>query len=99
MAEEISTAASSFLGELRVFPLNGLGPVLAGGLLMVVPVGFVAWYPCQSLLGLDPHPWSRGLTPCAGALFLTLAMLVFRLGSKHYAQTGSTRYLGWGHRS
>jgi ABC-2 type transport system permease protein len=98
-AEEVSTTAMRFLEELRIFPLNGLGPVLVGGLMTVVPVGLLAWYPSQSLLGIEKHPWSIAVTPIAGIVFVGVAVTVFLRGMKHYGKVGSARYSSRGHRS
>lgn len=97
-AEEISSSAVGFTRQLKSFPLDGLHPALVSGLLSVLPVGFVAWYPCRVLLGID-EAGSLWLTPLfAGALSL-LAFSTFTKGLHHYGQTGSQRYLPWGHRS
>src|SRR5207248_4781414 len=69
-AEEINSSTVRLLYQLKSFPLDGVGPVLLGGLMSVVPVGFLAWYPCRTLLGLVRDPWSRWLTPLV-ALLLT----------------------------
>ena len=57
-AEEISSSSLSLVSHLKGFPLDVAGPILTGGLMTVVPVGFVAWYPCRSLLGIDAGGWS-----------------------------------------
>jgi ABC-2 type transport system permease protein len=97
-AEEISSSALDLIEQLKSFPLDGMGPVLLGGLLTVVPSGFVAWYPCRCLLGLETAWWAGGITPLAAALLATLAGWVFRRGLDHYGRTGSQRYLSFGHR-
>ena len=95
-AEEISSRATNFLYQLKSFPLDGLSAVVLTGMLTVLPVGFVAWYPCRQLLGIAaPHFWH---TPLAALLLALAAGFVFKKGMHHYAQTGSQRYLGWGHR-
>ena len=50
-AEEINTPLVRLFDHLKLFPLDGLSGVMLNGLLTVVPVGFVAWYPCRALLG------------------------------------------------
>ena len=95
-AEEISSRAVGFLYQLKAFPLDGLSAVVLTGMLSVLPVGFVAWYPCRQLLGIAaPQLWH---TPLAALLLALAAAVVFKKGMEHYAQTGSQRYLGWGHR-
>ncbi len=95
-AEEISSKAVDFMYQLKSFPLDGLGPFVLAGMLTVLPVGFVAWYPCRQLLGIAPPDlWH---TPLAALALALAAGIVFRKGLQHYEQTGSQRYLGWGHR-
>ncbi|HTE17184.1 MAG TPA: ABC-2 family transporter protein, partial [Armatimonadota bacterium] len=97
-AEEISMSSGEILGELKSFPLDALGPVLLGGLLTVLPVGFVAWYPSRALLGLDPHPWSVAVTPLAALVLAAASAALFLKGMQHYGRTGSQRYDSMGHR-
>jgi ABC-2 type transport system permease protein len=98
-AEEISSSALRIVYQLTPFPLDGSGPLLIGGLLWLLPIGFVAWYPCRFLLGLSPGFWDGALTPLAALVFALVAGLAFLQGRKHYERTGSSRYLGFGHRS
>ncbi|MFL5800655.1 MAG: ABC-2 family transporter protein [Roseiflexaceae bacterium] len=97
-AEEVSSSAINMLTQLKVFPLDGLGPLLLGGLLTFLPVGFVAWYPCRALLGVDRSPWGGWLTPLVALLLALLAAGVFYKGMQRYARTGSQHYSGFGHR-
>ena len=97
-AEEINSSSSKLLAQLRTFPLDGVGRTFLGGLLTVVPAGFIAWYPSRALLRLDPVPLAPYVTPLASLLFAAVALLSFRAGLRHYADTGSQRYLSYGHR-
>jgi ABC-2 type transport system permease protein len=97
-AEEINSSSLGLLYQLSFFPLDGLGPGLLGGLMTVLPVGFVAWYPCRALLGLGDPSRGTALTCLAAALFAVLAVRVFREGLRQYGRTGSQRYLSFGHR-
>lgn len=97
-AEEISTSATRMIAQLKSFPLDSAGPLLAGGLLSALPAGFVAWYPCRVLLGLDPVTWHVFVTPLAAAAFLGAAVVAFSKGLTHYVRTGSQRYSTFGHR-
>jgi ABC-2 type transport system permease protein len=97
-AEEINSSTMRLIDELRSFPLDGVGAGLMGGLLSVVPVGFVAWYPSRALLGLAPGPIHAWVTPLFAVCALTVAYAIFHRGMKRYGQTGSTRYLSLGHR-
>lgn len=97
-AEEVSSTTIRLLYQLKPFPLDALGLFLLGGLLTVVPVGFVAWYPCRSLLGLETAAWSHAATLLVAGLMAALAGAAFYLGMRHYGRTGSQRYLSFGHR-
>ncbi len=98
-AEEISSSAVQILQGLMSFPLEGFGPALMGGLLTVVPSGFVAWYPCRFLLGLERRPWAGAVTPLAAVAMVAAAAWAFGKGMVHYGRTGSQRYSAFGHRS
>lgn len=98
-AEEISSSAVRMMSQLKSFPLDGLAPLLIGSLVTILPVGFVAWYPCRALLGLEPGGWGIFVTPLAALLLALLAWFVFMKGLQHYERTGSQRYSSFGHRS
>jgi len=97
-AEEISSSSTTLLYQLKSFPLDGLGPLLLGGLMTFLPVGFVAWYPCRALLGLDPSGWAGWVTPLAALAFAIVTSLIFWKGIRYYGRTGSQRYSSLGHR-
>lgn len=98
-AEETSSASWQLLQRLRMFPLDGAGAGLTATLLSVVPAGLLAWYPSGALLGIRHREWELAVTPLAAAASVALATLAFRRGMNHYANVGSQRYSGWGHRS
>ena len=97
-AEEVNSASWKLLDALKPFPLDGVAPGLAVGLLTVVPVGFLAWYPCRVLLGIDRNGLDAAVTPLAALLSAALAAWVFSKGLRQYGRTGSQRYLSFGHR-
>ena len=97
-AEEISSSSVQLLSQLKPFPLDGLGPLLLSGLLTILPVGFVAWYPSRALLGLDPSGWSSWATPLMAMIFALATSWLFRKGLRYYGRTGSQRYSSLGHR-
>ena len=95
-AEEISSRAVNFMFQLKSFPLDGLSSYVLASMLTVLPVGFVAWYPCRQLLGIAPaNLWH---TPLVAVVLSLIAWILFKKGMQHYEQTGSQRYLGFGHR-
>jgi ABC-2 type transport system permease protein len=97
-AEEINSSSLGLLYQLQVFPLDGLGPVLLTGLMTVLPVGLIAWFPCRGLLGLADVGRGTAIMCTAALLLAALAAGVFRLGLRQYGRTGSQRYLSFGHR-
>jgi ABC-2 type transport system permease protein len=97
-AEEVSSSSITLLYQLKAFPLDGLGPLLLSGMLTVLPVGFVAWYPCRALLGLDSSGWAGWATPLAALIFAIVTSWIFRKGMHYYGHTGSQRYSSLGHR-
>jgi ABC-2 type transport system permease protein len=97
-AEEINTPLVRMFDHVKLFPLDGLSGTLLNGLLTVVPVGFVAWYPCRALLGHAPVWYAVWTTPLAAVLCALLAVAMFRRGMHYYESIGSSRYRDMGHR-
>lgn len=95
-AEEISSQAVNFMFHLKSFPLDGLGSFLITSMLTFLPVGFVAWYPARHLLGLETTGFWH--TSVVALIFSVIATVAFQKGMTFYEQTGSQRYVGWGHR-
>ncbi len=97
-AEEINSSTSHLMSQLQPFPLEGVGPFLLSGLVTVVPVGLLGWYPCRALLGISPRGAGVVVTPLAALGAALLAVWIFRKGLVHYGHTGSQRYLAFGFR-
>ena len=59
----------------------------------IVPIGTVTYFPVVALLGrpdpLGTPPWFGWAAPAAAPLFLVAALLLWRLGVRHYNSTGS----------
>ncbi len=59
----------------------------------VVPLACVAYFPVVALLGredpLGTPVWFQQLAPLMGAVFLGVALVAFRLGTRRYTSTGS----------
>jgi ABC-2 type transport system permease protein len=101
-AEEVSSSALRAMYQLRVFPLEGVGPLLLGGLLTALPAGFAAWLPCKALLGSEgvgewgsgtaaPHSLVSSLTHSL-LLWTPLAGLVFGVLAAVVFRKGMVRY-------
>ncbi|MCW3055237.1 MAG: hypothetical protein JWN14_4407 [Chthonomonadales bacterium] len=98
-AEELNSSTLDLMNQLKQYPLNGTGGLLRFGLLTLLPVGFLAWVPCQALLGMDGSSWGIVKTPLAALVFSLLAAAAFGKGMRYYARIGSQRYTDFGHRS
>jgi ABC-2 type transport system permease protein len=97
-AEEINSSTWRLMTELNQFPLDGLPAIALTGLVTLVPAGLVAWLPSRSLLDVAGGPWSWLLPLVGAAVLVGLASTIFARGLRVYAQTGSSRYLSYGHR-
>jgi ABC-2 type transport system permease protein len=97
-AEEINSSTWRLLTQLAPFPLDGLSGAVLGGMVTVVPVGLVAWYPSRVLLGVEADAWARLTTPAMAVVLAAASTWIFTRGLRHYGRTGSTRYLAYGHR-
>jgi len=97
-AEEISSAAWSLIGEVG-FPLDPVPRPLRLVLVSAVPSGLLSWLPSRALLHVSGagivDAW---LTPVAAIVLGAFALILFRLGLRHYRCTGSLRYTDHGHR-
>jgi ABC-2 type transport system permease protein len=97
-AEEISSAASSLIGEAS-FPLDPVPRALRVVLVSAVPSGLLSWLPSRALLHIaGAGAADAWLTPLAAIVLGAFALFLFRLGLRHYRHTGSTRYTEYGHR-
>jgi ABC-2 type transport system permease protein len=97
-AEEINSQTTALIGQLRVFPLDGVPAALRAGLLSVVPAGLAAWLPSAALLGKRSALDGAWITPLCAVGFAALAVWIFRRGLSHYGRTGSVRYVDHGFR-
>ncbi|MNP81324.1 hypothetical protein D3C76_1796480 [compost metagenome] len=55
----------------------------------MLPMLFISFYPAAAVCGWDYPPWLGYLSLPAGAAFLGLSLLVWRIGVRHYKSTGS----------
>ncbi len=103
-AEEIAMVGKDLFSSLKTYPLGSMGAGMKGIFLTAVPIGLTAWFPSLLLLqagrqGLSALKLSEALyLPAASMILLTITMLLFKKGMKHYAAFGSPRYSGFGHR-
>lgn len=55
----------------------------------VIPFGLASFYPSVRLLGRTVSPQYAPLVPVVAAVFLTIAISLWNLGTRHYTSTGS----------
>lgn len=79
--------------EAAQYPLDIYSRWFRDFLIFVVPIGCVAYFPIERLLG---HPdrmgapnWLLDASPVVGLLFLAASLCVWRVGVRHYTSTGS----------
>ena len=75
------------------YPVTAYRRFLRRFLFYIVPIGTVTYFPVAALLGrpdpLGTPPWLGWAAPAAAPLFLVAALLLWRLGVRHYSSTGS----------
>jgi ABC-2 type transport system permease protein len=97
-AEEVNSSSWQLVTQLVPFPLEGLPTTLLVGLVTVVPVGLIAWFPSRVLLGIEVPWYAAAMVPIAALFVSATAWWIFASGMREYRRTGSTRYLASGHR-
>lgn len=79
--------------EATSYPLSIYNQLIRNVFLFMVPIGFSNYPTALLLLGRsDPHglpAWLAWCAPLVSALFLTLALMFWRLGVSKYTSTGS----------
>jgi ABC-2 type transport system permease protein len=102
-AEEISMRGQDMF-SLKIFPLGNMKAGIKGVFLSVIPIGLTAWYPSVLLIQSGKHGISALslktalYLPAATVILITITIITFQKGMKHYAKYGSNRYTGFGHR-
>jgi ABC-2 type transport system permease protein len=71
------------------YPLTIYNGVVQFVLCWVIPFGLASFYPSVRLLGRTVTPEYARLVPVVAATFLTIAISLWTLGSRHYTSTGS----------
>ena len=96
--EEISSMIIDLNNQLGKFPLFGLPAWLTAILHTVLPVGLLAYLPALALLREMGHSVEITLPFIIAALFVTVAVICFQKGLKHYEIHSCNRYKEMGHR-
>jgi ABC-2 type transport system permease protein len=71
------------------YPLTIYSPVVQFFLCWIVPFGLASFYPSVRMLGRTVSPAYAPLVPVVAAVFLTVAISLWNLGTRHYSSTGS----------
>ena len=71
------------------YPLSIYSGVVQFFLCWIIPFGLASFYPSVRMLGRTVHPEYAPLVPVVALAFLTLAISLWNIGTRHYASTGS----------
>ncbi len=96
--EEISSMILDMNNQLGRFPLFGLPTWLSTVLHTVLPIGLLAYFPALALLRELGKPTELAFPFLVASVFLTIALICFKKGLKHYAKYSCNRYKEMGHR-
>ncbi len=85
---EIMNALTYGGTEAGEFPLHIYNDWFRRLFTIVVPLACTTYFPALALLGKDSS-WYLWLSPAVGMLFLSLCLLFWQIGVRHYCSTGS----------
>ena len=71
------------------YPLSIYSGAVQFFLCWIIPFGLASFYPSVRMLGRTVHPEYAPLVPVVALVFLTLAISVWNIGTRHYSSTGS----------
>jgi ABC-2 type transport system permease protein len=71
------------------YPLTIYSPVVQFFLCWIVPFGLASFYPSVRMLGRTVSPAYAPMVPVVAAVFLTVAISLWNIGTRHYSSTGS----------
>ena len=75
--------------EVSSYPINIYVKWFANIFTFILPFGMVNYFPLQYLLGRENVPFWYGLSPLATLVFMGFSFLIWKIGLKQYASTGS----------
>ena len=92
-ASEVANAFTYGGNTITQYPLSVFPREVVTGLTLLLPLAFVNWYPALYVLDKDDPfgfpEWFQLASPVAAVILMTLALLVWRTGVRHYTSTGS----------
>ena len=71
------------------YPLTIYNPIVQFFLCWIIPFGLASFYPSVRMLGRTVSPAYAPMVPVVAAVFLTVAISLWNLGTRHYSSTGS----------
>jgi ABC-2 type transport system permease protein len=71
------------------YPLTIYNPMVQFLLCWIIPFGLASFYPSVRMLGRTVSPAYAPMVPVVAAVFLTVAISLWNLGTRHYSSTGS----------
>ncbi|MFP4661223.1 MAG: ABC transporter permease [Halanaerobiales bacterium] len=81
------------LKEFVRYPLSIYNRAVQILLTLIIPYGFISFYPAQYFLGkedyLSFHPYIQYLSPLVGILLMGIAVIFWHVAINHYKSTGS----------
>ena len=75
--------------EVSSYPINIYVKWFANIFTFILPFGMVNYFPLQYLLGRSNVPFWYGLSPLSTLVFMGFSFLIWKIGLKQYASTGS----------
>ena len=92
-ANEVANAFTYGGNTMTQYPLTVFPSEVVTGLTVLIPLAFVNWYPALYVLD-KPDPfgfpeWLQFASPVVAAIMMSVALLVWRTGVRHYTSTGS----------
>jgi len=71
------------------YPLSIYSGVVQFFLCWIIPFGLASFYPSVRMLGRTISPQYAPLVPVVAAVFLTIAISLWNIGTRHYSSTGT----------
>jgi len=92
-ANEVANAFTYGGNTMTQYPLTVFPSEVVKGLTVLIPLAFVNWYPALYVLD-KPDPfgfpeWLQFASPVVAVITMSVALLVWRTGVRHYTSTGS----------
>jgi ABC-2 type transport system permease protein len=77
------------VGDLARYPLTVYGGAVRLGLTVLLPFGFVSFYPAAAVLRPETYRWATVVTPLVAGLCVLLMRRIVRAGLRRYESAGA----------